>query len=221
MTLWQNLSLPWQACMEMAWEAYCDDCLPIGAAIVDANNNIISRGRNRIYEKVKANGHMSRGAQFAHAEMEALHAIDNYDAIAPHTCALYTTTEPCPMCLGAFYMSGIRTLHYASREPWAGSADLLGKTWYLSHKPIKVFAPPDPALEIIIMALMVERDYQAHDGHLPDGAWGSLYKRWSVVVPQCLPLGKLLYDERVLLNLRGAHVPAAEMVDTLAERIKL
>ena len=75
----------------------------------------------------------------AHAEVEALQKLD-FDAIDPHSCALYTTTEPCPMCMGTFYMSGIRTLHYASREPYSGSTNLLGTTWYLSRKPIKDFS---------------------------------------------------------------------------------
>ena len=65
------------------------------------------------------------------------------------------------MCMGTFYMSGLRTLHFASRDPYAGSVDLLGKTWYLSKKPIKVFGPANPALEIIIMAMAVEQECSA------------------------------------------------------------
>ena len=121
MRFWDELSLPWQACMDQAWEAYCDDCFPIGAVVVDKDGKILSRGRNRIYEKQKGGRHL-RGAELAHAEVEALLHID-FDAIDPHSCALYTTTEPCPMCMGTFYMSGIRTLHFGSRDPWAGSAE--------------------------------------------------------------------------------------------------
>jgi tRNA(adenine34) deaminase len=137
--MWSDLPQPWQVCLELAWEAYCDGCVPIGAAVTDAGGEIISRGRNRIYD-VTIPEKRSRGRPLAHAEVEALQGVD-YQANDPHICTLYTTTEPCPMCMGTFYMSGLRTLHFASRDPFAGSTNLLGTTWYLSHKPIKVSGP--------------------------------------------------------------------------------
>jgi tRNA(Arg) A34 adenosine deaminase TadA len=215
MISWNELSPPWQACIELAWEAYCDDCIPIGAVVTDAAGTILSRGRNRIYEKPTARGH-TRNDQLAHAEMEALRSPD-FDQTDANTCRLYTTTEPCPMCLGAFYMSGARTLHYASRDPWAGSVDLLNKTWYLSRKPIKVFHPFSPALELIAMGLMIEQDYFRNNGDLPPGIWGSLYKRWSATVPHCLPFGKMLYMTGVLQSLRTAQAPASELLTAAAK----
>jgi len=47
-TEWDRLSLPWQACLEEAWSAYCASTIPIGAVVVDADGRILSRGRNRI-----------------------------------------------------------------------------------------------------------------------------------------------------------------------------
>ena len=91
----------------------------------------------------------------AHAELNALLAL-KADRQTRHAASLYTTTEPCPLCLGAFYMSGVRTLHYAAREPFAGSTNLLGTTPYLSRKPIKVYGPADPDLEALVTALAVE-----------------------------------------------------------------
>ena len=219
MTNWDELAPPWQACMELAWEAYCDDCIPIGAVVTDAGGNILSRGRNRIYRKATAHGH-TRNDQLAHAEMEAL-GSPAFDHTNANTCVLYTTTEPCPMCLGAFYMSGVRTLHYASREPWAGSVNLLNKTWYLSRKPIKVHHPFSPTLELIIMGLMIEQDLTRYNGELPPGVWGSLYKRWSTVVPPCLPFGKMLYEMRVLQSLRTAQASASEMFTAAASKVKI
>jgi tRNA(adenine34) deaminase len=46
--MWDTLDLPWQAALEMAWEAYCVGTIPIGAAVADADDNIVARGRNRI-----------------------------------------------------------------------------------------------------------------------------------------------------------------------------
>jgi tRNA(Arg) A34 adenosine deaminase TadA len=172
--------------MDLAWEAYCDNCFPIGAVVVASDGKILSRGRNRISEKQKEDRHY-RGAELAHAETEALRQL-NFSAIDPHSCILYTTTEPCPMCMGTFYMSGIRTLQFASREPYAGSINLLGTTWYLSRKPIKVIHPENRLLELIIMAMFVEQDFHYHLGELPPIA-ETIYRRWMDIVPECVPLG--------------------------------
>ncbi|MBN2385895.1 MAG: hypothetical protein JXB85_02665 [Anaerolineales bacterium] len=80
---WDSLPAPWRACLEQAWEAYCEDCIPIGAVVTAADGEILSRGRNRIFERVKPGGG-TNGAPLAHAEVEALSVLD-YDAIDPHT----------------------------------------------------------------------------------------------------------------------------------------
>jgi tRNA(adenine34) deaminase len=153
--MWSDLLEPWQVCFELAWEAYCDDCIPIGAVVTDADGRILARGRNRIIPRRLWAQQPSPGVEIAHAELEALQRLD-YAGLDQHSCSLYTTTEPCPMCMGAFYMSGVRTLHYAARDPYAGSVNMLGSTSYLSRKPIKV-SGPDPALESIIVGLFVEQ----------------------------------------------------------------
>jgi tRNA(adenine34) deaminase len=218
MRFWDELSLPWRACMDLAWEAYCDDCFPIGAVIVNKDGNILSRGRNRIYEKQKSGRHL-RGAELAHAELEALAPI-NFDSIDPHSCVLYTTTEPCPMCLGAFYMSGVRTLQFASRDPWAGSTNLLGTTWYLSQKPIKVFQPENKLLELIIMSMFVEQIYQNYQDNLPPFA-EPLFQRWMNAVPDCVPFGRTLYESEILYQARINKVTTSIMLDLIVEKVSL
>jgi len=210
--MWKTLSRPWQVTLEMAWEAYCDDCLPIGAVVTDAEGQIISQGRNRIYQQRLADW-SKPGAELEHAETEALRSLD-FGTIDAHRCILYTTTEPCPMCMGTFYMSGLRTLHYASREPWAGSVNLLGTTWYLSRKPIKVSGPPDPLLELLVMALFVEKDYQQRREHILSGAF---YERWTQVVPGCLEAGRILYQKGVVTSLRNRSAACEEMVKVVSE----
>jgi tRNA(adenine34) deaminase len=212
--MWAHFPTPWRATLELAWEAYCDDCLPIGAIVTDADGQIISRGRNRIYQNHPADW-SKRGAELEHAETEALRRLD-FGAIEPHQCILYTTTEPCPMCMGTFYMSGLRTLHYAAREPWAGSVNLLGATWYLSRKPIKVFGPPDPVLEMLVMALFIEKDYSQRVEHILAGAF---YERWMQVVPKCLEAGRALYQKGILAGLQKRSASCEEMVTVACEVI--
>lgn len=152
--MWDTLSTPWQAALEMAWEAYCAGTIPIGAVVVDANGKIVSRGRNRIHEKEAPEGQVCNN-ELAHAEINALLSLKlPYDEA--RLAALYTTMEPCPLCMGAVYMSDVKTVYYAARDPWAGSANLLGTTPYLSRKPFKVFAPVNTLLENAIVALHTE-----------------------------------------------------------------
>jgi tRNA(adenine34) deaminase len=206
--MWSELSKPWQACLELAWEAYCDDCIPIGAVVTGPDEEILTRGRNRIYEKVKPGG--VNGAALAHAEVEALQGLD-LDAVDPHRCALYTTTEPCPMCMGTFYMSGLRTLYFAARDPFSGSTNLLGTTWYLSRKPIKT-SGPDPRLESIVVALFAEQEAHFHNGKFPEGLFWEMHKQ---VVPVGVELGLELARKKVLAGLRERGATAREVMGLL------
>ena len=206
--MWSDLIRPWQACLDLAWEAYCNDCYPIGAVVTDADGKVLSSGRNRIYEKKTRHGRRP-GNEIAHAELEALQAL-NYGKPDRHTCILYTTTEPCPMCMGTFYMSGLRTLTYAARDPYAGSVNMLGSTWYLSHKPIKV-SGPDPMLETFIVALFVEQDLNFHDAKLQ----GLFWEIYGKVLPKGIGLGQQLYDLGNLKAMRKGGLAACDVFDQL------
>ncbi len=212
--MWPDLATPWQACVELAWEAYCDDCYPIGAVVTDADGKILTRGRNRIYARAETKG-KRRGDELAHAEVEALRALD-LETIDPHPCKLYTTTEPCPMCMGTFYMSGVRTLHYASRDPYAGSANLLGATWYLSRKPVRAFGP-DPLLEMIVTGLFVEQDCLLHAGALPEG---DFYRKMRNVLPEAVKFGVRLWHSGEVQKSRRDSASAEEMFNRLILLVK-
>ncbi len=212
--MWSDLPRPWQACLELAWEAYCEDCIPIGAVVAGPDGEILTSGRNRIYERVKPGSHLN-GAALAHAEVEALRALD-FDAVDPHSCVLFTTTEPCPMCMGAFYMSGVRTLHFAARDPFAGSINMLGTTWYLSRKPIKV-SGPDPQLESIVVALFAEQDAHFHNGKFPEGLFWDMYRE---AIPHGVELGLNLARMGILLDLRERDSTAREVMEFLLSQVK-
>ena len=220
--MWNDLSPVWQACVEEAWQAYCAGSVPIGAAIADAHGQVIGRGRNRIAdqnavpvsvpaEDLRANRPVFNH-DLAHAEINALLSLraTPWDESTPNNkrqWTLHTTMEPCPLCLGAFYMSGLRQLHYAARDSFAGSVNLLGTTPYLSRKPIRV-SGPHPELEPICLALVVESHLQETSGERTQ----FLLSHWREAAPQGVALGERLFSHQLLRNLQADGASAAEMV---------
>lgn len=77
---------------------------PFGAVIV-MNGKLISEAYNRV-----VNDHDPT----AHAEILAIRqAAAKLKTHDLGECTLYTSCEPCPMCLGAIYWSGIKKVVYA------------------------------------------------------------------------------------------------------------
>ena len=78
---------------------------PFGAVIVDKYGNIISEGNNKV---------LSSKDPTAHAEIvairEASQKLNTYDL---SEYVLYTSCEPCPMCLSAIIWSNIKKVYYA------------------------------------------------------------------------------------------------------------
>ncbi|QHE60551.1 nucleoside deaminase [Rossellomorea vietnamensis] len=88
--------------LEEAEKALNDHTYPVGAVIVDENQNIISTGRNRVHSHQDAT---------AHAEMDAIRNAGSsiFKAkIEGETLTIYTTVEPCLMCTGGILFSKIR-----------------------------------------------------------------------------------------------------------------
>lgn len=169
--------------------------------------------RSRIYEQGTEGGEGQRlyGHPLAHAEVNALVALD-YDAFdPPHALALYSTNEPCPLCLGAFYMSGLRTLRYAARDPFAGSTDVLGATPYLRRKSITVVGPESAELETIVMALHVE--FERAGGRPLDNV---LIETWRATLPRAVELGERLFQLGGLRLLSADGASVSTVMDTLA-----
>ncbi len=213
--MWENLSLPWQAALEMAWEAYCSGTIPIGAVVADANGNIVSRGRNRILDTSAPDGQIYND-MLAHAEINALLAL-KLDQESRHDSVLYTTMEPCPLCMGAFYMSSVRTLHFAAHDPWAGSTNLLGTTPYLSRKPIRVVAPFNSDLEISLIAMMVETEIILRGDSVITSRF---FNEWREMSSKAVEFGIALYRSGELRKKQKAGLPANQVFDWLAHQVQ-
>ena len=58
----------WLTAMGEAWAGYLYGSYPIGACIVDAEGNVVGRGRNRLSEPRRAHAGVIGGHDLAHAE---------------------------------------------------------------------------------------------------------------------------------------------------------
>jgi tRNA(adenine34) deaminase len=87
--------------------------IPVGAIIVNADQQIIATGENRKERDQDPT---------AHAEILAIRGACKVlkDWHLNHT-TLYVTLEPCPMCAGAIMQSRVKTLIYGVSDPKTGA----------------------------------------------------------------------------------------------------
>ena len=80
---------------------------PFGACIVK-DGKIVGRGRNKV---LKSHDPTS------HAEVNAIRdASKNLGTHDLAGCEIYTSSYPCPMCLGAIIWANIKTVYYANTK---------------------------------------------------------------------------------------------------------
>ncbi len=80
---------------------------PFGAVVVQ-NGTIIARAHNQVIDSHDPT---------AHAEILAIRlASTQLETFDLSGCEIYSTCEPCPMCLGAIIWAKIRNLYYACTQ---------------------------------------------------------------------------------------------------------
>ncbi len=86
---------------------------PFGAVIV-RDGEVVATGVNRV---------TSQNDPTAHAEVSAIRAackkLGRFDLSG---CVIYTSCEPCPMCLGAIYWARIDKIYYGADKDDAAAA---------------------------------------------------------------------------------------------------
>ncbi|WP_342430768.1 nucleoside deaminase [Neobacillus sp. FSL H8-0543] len=152
---WSDIPYIWQECFKEAWESFQEGSRPIGAVILNEQGDIVARGKSATLKELSDS--VISHNELAHAEINALLKLDNRIHKKVTSYVLYTSLEPCPLCFGAFYMSGIRNLEYAATDRYGGSTNIQDTTPYLSRKPIKVNGPI-PILEDLSVLLNVYFD---------------------------------------------------------------
>jgi tRNA(Arg) A34 adenosine deaminase TadA len=87
---------------------------PFGAVVVK-EGKIIGKGSNRV---------TNDNDPTAHAEIVAIReAAKNLNSFDLSGCEIYSSCEPCPMCLGAIYWARLDKLYYAATKDDAAKAE--------------------------------------------------------------------------------------------------
>lgn len=85
---------------------------PFGAVIVK-DGDVIARSANKV---------VATNDPTAHAEVSAIRlACKELGTFSLEGCVIYTSCEPCPMCLGAIYWARIDKIYYANTKADAAS----------------------------------------------------------------------------------------------------
>ena len=84
------------------------------AALVVRDGAVVGRGTNRVTASKDPT---------AHAEVQAIRdACSKLDTHELEGCVVYTTCEPCPMCLGALWWARVEAVYFAGTRQDAAAA---------------------------------------------------------------------------------------------------
>jgi tRNA(Arg) A34 adenosine deaminase TadA len=128
---WDALGVGFQIALEEAWDSWRAGSAGVGAAILDADDGVIARGRNRRLEPRTDPGILA-DTVIAHAEMNALAVLPQGSR---EGLTLYTTFEPCIMCASAILMSNIPRVAYLTPDPiMADAHDTIATMEFAAHR---------------------------------------------------------------------------------------
>src|SRR5512138_1066813 len=100
----------------LAWQARERGDHPFGALLVKPGDDVIEA----------LNSVITRADPTGHAETNLVRLAGRTDPATLSASVLYTSTEPCAMCAGAIYWSGIGRMVYACSETRLGEIAGIG-----------------------------------------------------------------------------------------------
>lgn len=149
----------------------------------------------------------------AHAEMNAIRAFELSGRKFVES-NLYTTLEPCPMCLGAIRLARFKTVHYASQNVLAGSTILIEATDFMRQEAPQFKGPANDLLELLLLGLLTETVFRLE---LPRGLKHLAVRQEKS--PQAVQLGKSWHQSCVVDNLIADRANVQEMLAVLSAQL--
>ena len=114
--------------LEEAENAFKNEEVPVGVIITDEHGRVITKSFNQKEKKHNPCGHAEMLALIEAGKIKKNWRLEK--------CTLYSTLEPCPMCLGAMVHARIETLLFGAYDPKGGAISLgynLHKDKRLNH----------------------------------------------------------------------------------------
>lgn len=137
-------------------------CAPVGVVIADSSGTPICRSRSFI---APVGDSEKKSVNILHAELRAI--ISQQDVL--HTnkpITLYTTLEPCHMCMGAIIVARIDRIVWAVDDYWGGATKLYdhGRK-YLENRMPEMVRTPYPIIQERCSKMWVDhlKQYDLHD----------------------------------------------------------
>lgn len=103
-----------EASLEASLNEHGEEGGPFGAVVVSSDGVIIGRGHNMV---------LTSDDPTAHAEIVAIRdACKRLETEDLSGCTIYSSCEPCPMCLSAIIWANIKTVYYGATRKDAARA---------------------------------------------------------------------------------------------------
>jgi len=93
---------------ELAYKGIEKNCGPFACIITDGSFNIITENNNNVVSNIDPTSHAE-----INSIREACKILNNFNL---QDYKLFSSCEPCPMCLGAIYWSGIKEVYYGASK---------------------------------------------------------------------------------------------------------
>ncbi len=184
--MWKDISKNWQAAFKEAWISFCNGCTPIGASLSDENDELLLSDHNRNNDAETINKRTS------HAEACLIRRLDT-SKYNPKKVTLYTTMEPCPMCMGMIIMSNIKRLRSAARDTYCGMMHLLDTEPYYIGKQVDHMFEND---ELELIQLVLQSYYELR--HIDNGQGTHVFDSFKEQNEKAVTIAQKLYSDKKL-----------------------
>ena len=115
--MWSQADAALLRCLELAHQSFLAGGLPVGSVIAARDGEMVSEGRNRVYDPAGGDDRLQR-TPLAHAEMNALAAVETGTGLSSLT--LWSSHRPCPMCAAACEFTGVGAFTFIAPDPSDG-----------------------------------------------------------------------------------------------------
>lgn len=200
-TEWDELGSPWRSALTLAWDAYRKGTVPVGAVVVDSGGAVVARGRDAVFDAAAD----FRGV-LAHAPVVALSQLDPVERHEEKT--LYTTVEPCLLCLGAAVTATVGAIRFLAPDPYAGASSTSADSEHARRLVTQISGPVGGPVEMLASVLVLEPYLRVN----PEGSVAQAYASGQ---PAAYQLTTELIGRQLLQRASQQHASINDVVETL------